>query len=61
MPEPQRVCKDCNDVMTMDHFPLTRSKTNPNSRTHRCIDCTKDYRKEKNKIYYKQKKEKCEV
>ena len=60
MPQSQRVCKECDNVMTLDFFPSTRSKTNPESKSHRCLECTKDYRKEKNKIYYKQRKERIE-
>jgi hypothetical protein len=53
-----RVCRDCQDIQPLDNFPLTRtSKKDPNARSHRCVDCVKDYRKKKNKIYYKKRKE----
>jgi hypothetical protein len=58
----QRVCKECDDVLPLNKFPLTcASKKNPNARSHRCDDCTKDYRKEKNKIYYQKRKDRQKV
>ena len=49
-----RVCKDCEKVKDIEHFPTNRHKTL--SYRHRCKDCEKVAKKAQNKKFYQLQK-----